>query len=97
MAAKSQSAKTAVEKALEASSAAATTSEKADPKLEKSEAKAKPAAPEKSDPKPEKPKAKAKPVEADPLIKTLSELEQLSLADRQAFRLAGGTVTNDPA
>jgi hypothetical protein len=32
----------------------------------------------------------------DPLIKTVSELAAMSELEKQAFRLAGGTVTNDP-
>lgn len=39
--------------------------------------------------------AKYDPVR-DPLIKTVSELAAMSEQEKQAFRQAGGTVTNDP-
>jgi hypothetical protein len=32
----------------------------------------------------------------DPLIKSVSELSEMSEQEKQDFRLAGGTVTNDP-
>lgn len=47
-------------------------------------------------------KKAAKPTEAapkpkaDPLIKTISEVESMSNKDKEAFRNAGGTAISDP-
>jgi hypothetical protein len=53
-----------------------------------------PKAPEAVKPEATKATATKKPAK-DPLIKTVSEVAELSEEERQAFRCAGGTVTND--